>query len=52
MVLISAQDRHAVCAECSTGIEIISGTPNGLSDVGQVETHFGMFGDSIYLEAR
>jgi hypothetical protein len=52
MVLISVQDRRTVCAKCTTSIEIISGTPNSLGDVGQVETRFGMFGDSIYLEAR
>jgi hypothetical protein len=35
------------------GIEIILGTPNGtLSDVGQVEAHFGLFGDSVKLGAR
>jgi hypothetical protein len=42
-----------VCAKCTMGIEIILGTPNGtLSDVGQVEAHFGLFGDSVKLGAR
>jgi hypothetical protein len=29
IVLISAQDRCMVCAECTTGVEIILGTPVG-----------------------
>jgi hypothetical protein len=29
LVLISAQDRCTVCTECTTGLEIISGTPDG-----------------------
>ena len=29
IVLISAQDRCTVCAECTTGMEIILGTPDG-----------------------
>jgi hypothetical protein len=34
-------------------MEIFSRTPNGtLGDVGQVEVHFGLFGDSTNLKAR
>jgi hypothetical protein len=29
IVLISAQDRCTVCTECTTGVEIILGTPDG-----------------------
>jgi hypothetical protein len=29
IVLISVQDRCTVCAECTTDVEIILGTPNG-----------------------
>jgi hypothetical protein len=29
IVFISAQDRCMVCAECTTGVEIILGTPDG-----------------------
>jgi hypothetical protein len=29
MVLIPAQDRRAVCAECTTGMEILLATPDG-----------------------
>jgi hypothetical protein len=29
IVLICAQDRCTVCAECTTGMEIILGTPDG-----------------------
>jgi hypothetical protein len=53
IVLISAQDRGTVCAECTTGLEIILGTPMLLLGlVCQVEARFGPFGDSIKLEAR
>ena len=42
-----------VCAKCTTGMEIILGTPDGtLGDLGQVEAHFGLFGDSVNLGAR
>jgi hypothetical protein len=29
IVLASAQDRCMVCAECTTGMEVILGTPDG-----------------------
>jgi hypothetical protein len=35
------------------GMEIILGTPNGApGDVGQGESCFGLFGDSVNLSAR
>jgi hypothetical protein len=38
IVLISAQDRRTICAECTIGVETISGAPNGTPRyVGQVE---------------
>ena len=52
-MLISAQDRCTVCAECSTGMEIILAVPDGtLGDVGQGEAHFSPFGDSVSLDRR
>jgi hypothetical protein len=42
-----------VCAECTTNMEIILGTPLVLlGDMGQVEAHFGPFRDSVNLSAR
>jgi hypothetical protein len=53
IVLISAQDRCTVCAEYSTGMEIILGNPMVLmGDVCQVEARFHPFGDSINIGAR
>ena len=47
IVLILTQDRCAVCAERTTGSEIILDAPMELlRDVGHVESHFGLFGDS------
>ena len=53
MVLISAQDRCIVCAECNMGMEIILAVPDGTpGDVGQGEARFSPFGDSVSLKAR
>jgi hypothetical protein len=50
IVLISTQDRCTVCVEHAIGLEIILATPMELlGDVGQVEGHFGPFGDSVNL---
>jgi hypothetical protein len=47
------QDTSTVCAECTTGMEIILDTTNdSLHDVGQVEAHLGLFGDSVNFGAR
>jgi hypothetical protein len=51
-VLISTQDRCMICAECTIGSKIILVQPTLLlRDVGQVETHFGTFGDSVNVDA-
>jgi hypothetical protein len=39
-----------VCGECTIGMKIILGTPDG--DMGQVEARFSLFGDSVNLSAR
>jgi hypothetical protein len=47
------QDRCTVCAECTTGMEIFSGTPVVLlGDVGQVKARLSLFRNSINSEAR
>jgi hypothetical protein len=48
IVLITAPDGCMVCAECTMGVEIILGTPDGTPRcVGQVEGHFGLFGNVL-----
>ena len=52
IVLMSAQDRCTVCAECTTGMEIILAQLMVLlGDASDVEAHFGPFGDSVNLDA-
>ena len=52
-MLILAQDRCAVCTECTMGMEIILAVPDGTpGDVGQGVARFSSFGDSVSLEAR
>jgi hypothetical protein len=42
-----------VCAECNLGMEIIlAHRMVHLSDVCEVEARFGLFGDSVNLDAR
>jgi hypothetical protein len=42
-----------VSGERTIGMEIILDAPDGtLGDVGQVESHFGPFGDSVSVGAR
>jgi len=42
-----------VCAESTIGWKLFwMHRMVLLSDVGQMETHFGLFGDSVYLGAR
>jgi hypothetical protein len=51
-VLISVQDRCMICSECTTGMEIVLGLPDGTpSDMGQLKVHFGPFGHSVNLNA-
>jgi hypothetical protein len=62
-VLVSAQDRCTVCSECTIGLEIIFFLNTAwksfwmhlmelLGDVGQVDAHFGLFGDSVNLGTK
>ena len=53
IVLISTHDMCTVCAERTTGLEIILATPDGTPrDEGQVKAHFSPFRDSVNLSAR
>jgi hypothetical protein len=53
IVLILMQDRSTICTEHTTGSEIILEVADGtLSDVGHVESRFGMFGDSVSVSTR
>ena len=46
--LILTQDRCMVYVECTIGLEITLDAPMDLlGDVGHVESHFGLFGDSV-----
>jgi hypothetical protein len=52
-VLVSVQDRCTVCAKYTNGSEIVLDAPDGtLRDKAELKAHFGLFGDSAYLEAR
>ena len=52
-VLISVHDGSTVCAECTTGMEIVLAVPDGtIGDVGQGEARFSLFRDSVSLDAR
>ena len=51
IVLVLVQDRCTICAE--QGLEIISEhTMELLGDEAQVESRFGLFGDSANVDAR
>jgi hypothetical protein len=53
IALVLGQDRCTVCAKRTIGLEIILDTPMVLlGDEAQVEAHFGLFGDSVTLDAR
>ena len=53
IVLISAQDRCTIYAECTTGMQIVLDVLDGtLRDVGQGEARFSPFVDSVSLDAR
>jgi hypothetical protein len=42
------EDTCAVCVECTIGSKIILDAPDGNPmSVGNVESHFGLFGDSV-----
>ena len=53
IVLVLVQDRCTVCTEHTIGSEIILDAPDELlGDMGHVESHFSLFGDSISVGAR
>ena len=53
IVLILTQDRCTVCVKRTIGSEIVLDAPNGtLGDVGHLESHFFLFGDSVSVGAR
>jgi hypothetical protein len=50
--LVLAQDWCAICVKRTIGSKIILTHPMVvLSDMGQVKAHFGLFGDSVNLNA-
>jgi hypothetical protein len=50
---VSVQDRCTVCFKCTIGSGIIlDALIVLLGDKAQVESHFGLFGDSADLDAR
>ena len=52
IVVILTQDRSAVCVKRTIGSEIVLDAPNGtLGDVGHLESHFFLFGDSVNVGA-
>ena len=52
IVVTLTQDGCLVCAEHTIGSEIILDAPMELiCDVGHVESHFGLFGDSVRVGA-
>jgi hypothetical protein len=52
-VLVSVQDRCAVCAKRTIGLEIVLDAPMELlGDVGHVKSRFHQFGDSVSVDAR
>jgi hypothetical protein len=52
-MLVSVQDRCTICTKHTIGSEIIFMHPMELlCDVGHVESHFGLFGDSVSVDAR
>ena len=52
IVLILTQDRCAVCVKRTIGSEIFwTHLMELLGDVGHVNSHFGLFGDSVGVDA-
>jgi hypothetical protein len=50
---LDAQYVHGFCAEHTIGSEIVLNAPNGtLRCMGNVESHFGPFEDSVSVGAR
>ena len=53
IVLVSSQDRSMVCAERTIGSKIgLVHLMVLLGDVGEVESRFCLFGDSVNLDTR
>ena len=53
IVLILTQDNYTVCVERAIGSGIVRTHPMKLlGDVGQVESHFFLFGDSVSVGVR
>jgi hypothetical protein len=53
MVLILVQDRCMICIERTAGSKIIwTQTMEHLGDMGQVESCFGLFAESVSIGAR
>jgi hypothetical protein len=53
IVLINMQDKCTVCVKRAIGSKIILGTTDELlGDMGQMEAHFGLFGDCVNLGIR
>ena len=53
IVLVSVQDRCAVCAKRTIGLDIIFNAPMVLlGDEAQVEARFSLFGDSASVGPR
>jgi hypothetical protein len=53
IVLSLTQDRYTVCAEHTTGLEIVLEHPMELlDDVAHVESQFGLFRDGVSARAR
>ena len=53
IVLILTQDSCTVCVERAIGSKIIWTEPMELlGDMGHVESHFFLFGDSVIVDAR
>jgi NADH:ubiquinone oxidoreductase subunit F (NADH-binding) len=52
IVLFLTQDTCTVCAECTAGSKIALDTlEEHLGDLGHVECHFGLFGESLTIGA-
>ena len=53
IVLILTQDNYKFCTECTLVLKIVLAHPMELlGDVGHVESHFFLFGDSVSVGAR
>jgi hypothetical protein len=52
-LLLSAQGRCTICAKYTTAWKSFwAHLMDLLGDVGKIEAHFGLFGDSVNLDAR